>query len=120
MNYYQRIRAFLLSHMIFFGVSIAVIVALVLTSVSMWLYVVSDVARLDVSRPQYQSVREEVKKVEDTKKFNSTGPLDVQALRDFQELFDARRKSLNESGRFDGSLLNDDQLHLADPSVSGE
>jgi hypothetical protein len=116
MKYYEQARAFISRHMIASGVGVAVVVACVLTLVSMWAYNVSDVARLDVSRPGYEKVREEVKKSEDTKKFNAAGALDKNALQDFQDLYDERLKNLNELGRFDGNVLDDDQLKLAAPA----
>lgn len=113
---YQRALGFAKQHMILIGVSSAIVIALLLVFLSMYIYVQSDVARLDVSRPGYESVREAVVKGDEQEtKFDTAGVLDKEALDTFQRLFDERRQPLSNYGRFDGAVLNDDQLKLAAP-----
>lgn len=116
MSYLRRLKHFMQTHMIMCGVGVSVLVAVLLTSISMWAYNSSDVARLDVSRPGYETIRDEVKNTEETKKFGATGELNEQAFEDFQLLYDERLHNLGDLGRFDGAVLNDDQLKLAEPT----
>lgn len=103
-------RLFLSRHKIVVGLSSAIVVALTLTVVSMWIYNTSDVARIDISRPGYEKARESVIKGDETISFGATGTLDSNAMKDFQQLFDEKRKSLNAIGDFDGSIISDEQL----------
>lgn len=116
----QMVQRYAREHMIATGIAAALAIALLLTIASMWFYNQSDVARLDVSRPGYESVRQAVVKGNDETKFDTTGVLDSRALDDFQKLFDERRKPLEGYGRFDGVVLNDDQLKLAAPAPPAE
>ena len=112
----KKAEEFARTHMILMGISAALLIAFVLTILSMWVYNQSDVARLDVSRPGYETIRESVVKGNEESKFDTTGPLDKKALETFQKLFNERREPLSNYGRFDGTVLNDDQLKLEDPT----
>lgn len=106
----HSLRECIARHKITLGLSIAVVVAFAMTVVSMWVYNISDVARLDISRPGYEKARESVIKGDETITFGATGDLDANAMKDFQKLFDEKRKALNAIGRFDGDVLDDNQL----------
>ena len=55
-----------------------VVVALIMTSISMTLYVTSGASSLDLSRPGYVQARSQVKDDTVSKSFPSTGPLNQQ------------------------------------------
>ncbi len=113
----EKLKKYLAEHTILVGISLAVLVTIVLTLVSMVIYVKSDVSRLDISRPGYEKLRSSVVKAEDDKlKFEATGELGSAALRDFQTLFTGKRNMLGGAGRFDSDVLDDAQLKLTPAS----
>lgn len=112
MNLSQKIGEFFKKRKLMTGVILAVTMALALTLVSMTIYVLSDVARLDISRPGYEKLRESVIKNETTDKFEANGLLDKQSVQDFQEIFREKRRLLEPIGRFDGNPLGDEELKL--------
>ncbi len=77
----------------------------------MTIYNYSDVSRLDISRPGYESLRKSVVKDEATT-FDANGTLNSKDIEDFQKLYDKKRQALNALGKFDGDALNDDQLKI--------
>jgi hypothetical protein len=96
-----------------FPVAIAIVVgiALLMTAVSLSLYITSGTSRLDLSRPGYEQVRKDVKATPDAS-FSSDGPVDKAALDEFQKLYDARRTNLNELGDFKDTTLDDSSLRF--------
>ena len=113
MNLRAKFSNFFRERKLLTGIILAVTMALTLTFVSMIIYVLSDVARLDISRPGYEKFRESVIKNEATVRFEPNGSLDKQAVQDFQELFSEKRRLLEPIGRFDGNPLGDEELKLA-------
>ena len=99
-------------HRIVYGVFAALIIAAVLTSVSMALYVSSGASRLDLSRPGYEKVRNDVQQDKEDV-FQSTGPVDTDVVSDFQSRFTKHREKLNTFDDFDSDALDDSQLQIA-------
>lgn len=94
----------------------SIVVALVLTVVSMWVYHINDVSRLDISRPAYEGARKSVDRTDSpSNDFESSGHLDKESLDAFQKEFDSKRKLLDGNSRFDPQVLSDDQLKLSVP-----
>ena len=112
MSHLSRLRNFFAERRILLGIIGVVTVALAMTVVSVWIYNLSDVARLDISRPGYEEARQSVIKGNETLQFSATGDLDQTAFETFEQLFDERRQALQAIGKFDGNGLNDDQLKL--------
>lgn len=105
--------AWLRSNKLALAVLLALLVTAILTWISMWIYHVNDVSRLDISRPGYEVVRESVQRQEETDMFQSTGKLDKKALDMFQKEFDSKRKLLDDNSSFDPEVISDDQLKLS-------
>lgn len=110
MNHLVRVQQFLIEHKIILGLLVALTVSLLMTSISIWIYNMSDVSRLDISRPGYEKARESVIKGDETLQFGATGVLDSNALKDFQQLFDEKREKLDANGNFAGDIQSDGQL----------
>jgi len=96
-------------------------VALTFTSISLWLYRVSGAAKLDLSRPGYEKVREAVKDDSDsTKPFPPTGNLDAAAIADFRSRYQTLKTGLDRMNNFDSAVMSDENLGLgAESSVTG-
>ncbi len=87
----------------------AIVLAFVMTAISLNLYNLDDVSRLDVSLPNRENIRPAT--TEDvTTQFGPSGALDAKALKDFQTLYTNTRDDLNKLGTFDGDPLNPDAL----------
>ena len=98
-------------------VGMTIIVALLLVSVSLWLYNSSGAAQLDLSRPGYQSVREQAKQSKDFTGFPSTGALDKEALDEFRRLYDEQLREATAVESFGGDVMSDEALGIGAPST---
>lgn len=108
----SRSITWLREHKLFFAILLAITTAIGMTCISLWIYHVNDVSRLDISRPGYEKVRQSVKRNEENTKFAPTGNLDQTALKQFDTLFGKARKDLDGNGKFDSNVLDDDQLKI--------
>jgi hypothetical protein len=107
----KRITDYFLERKLFLGIILAVIIALTMTAVSLKLYDLDDVSRLDVSLPNRESIRSSIKET-DSQSFGSTGVLDSKAIGDFQALFTKNRSALDALGKFDSDALSDASLQV--------
>ncbi|MDR1969763.1 MAG: DUF2868 domain-containing protein [Candidatus Nomurabacteria bacterium] len=88
-------------------------IALILTSVSLWLYQVSGAANLDLSRPGYEKVRKDVQDDSDgTKPFSPTGDLDNEAVLDFRSRYEAIRTRLGQMNNYESVVMSNENLGL--------
>lgn len=104
-------------HRIIYGLIGALLIAALLTVISMALYVSSGASRLDLSRPGYESARGNVEKDVSETPFSATGPLNSDVANDFQERFTEHRDRLNKLDDFSTSALDDTELQIA-PTTS--
>lgn len=96
-------------------VGITIVVSLFLVGVALALYRSSGAAQLDLSRPGYQSVRDQVVRTEDFDGFPSTGPLDKEALDKFRKMYDAKAKEATAVDSFGGNVMSDKALSIDEP-----
>lgn len=114
---WNRFVALIDRHRLIYGVIAALLIAMLLTAISMALYVSSGASRLDLSRPGYEGAREAVQSGVTDEGFSSTGPLDTEVSKDFQERFNAQRERLGKLGNYGTNALDDDQLQIAPDST---
>lgn len=93
----------------------AVVIALFLVGVSLALYASSGTAQLDLSRPGYQSVREQATHSDTFNGFPATGPLDKAALDEFQALYDKRANEATSVESFGGDVMSNESLSISPP-----
>jgi hypothetical protein len=98
-------------HRFVFAITAVISVALLMTAVSLSLYVTSGTSRLDLSRPGYEAVRKDVQ-ITPEENFASDGPVDKAALDEFNRLLQKRRTNLNALGDFKDTSLDDATLRL--------
>lgn len=98
-------------------VGITIVISLFLTGVSLALYSSSGAEQLDLSRPGYQAVRDQVPKTDDFDGFPSTGTLDKQALDQFRELYDKKAKEATTFDSFGGQVMSDKALGIDNPAT---
>ncbi len=96
-------------------VGLTIIISLFLVMVSLRLYGSSGAAQLDLSRPGYQSVREQASRPVDFTSFPSTGPLNKEALDKFRILYDEQVKEATAVDSYGGDVMSDTALGLNVP-----
>lgn len=99
-------------------VGITIVISLFLTGVSLALYSSSGTEQLDLSRPGYQAVREQVPKSDSFDGYPSTGTLDKAAIEQFRELYDKKSKEAIEVDSFGGNVMSDKALGLDDKAAN--
>lgn len=105
MRYWERHRYILLV-----GATIAV--SFVLVIVAMMLYNSSGAAQLDLSRPGYVSVREQVDSSDKFVRFPSTGQIDAKSLDSFRALYTKQAQQATAVDSFGGDVMSDKKLSL--------
>jgi hypothetical protein len=95
-----------------------IVISLVLVVVSVVIYNVSGSAQLDLSRPGYQSVSNQVERGSDIEDFSATGPVTLEVIDGFTELYDAQAKRAKAVDAFNGDPLNPELLEFSDSSAS--
>jgi hypothetical protein len=97
----------------------ALMVALILIGVSLWMYEEFGTAQLDLSRPSLQEAREQAKKDAEREKrerseaenFDSNGKIDSKFLDKFGKLYDRSLNRLKDNF-FGENALNDETLNI--------
>lgn len=109
----ERAKQIASKHQLTLAILLTIAVAFLMTAVSLSLYVSSGTLQLDLSRPGYEAARKELIKPEDKQEFATSGPINKQALEEYQKQFDAQRTELNRIGKFKNNALDDDSLTLS-------
>lgn len=110
---WQRFIKFAERHRLAYGIASAIGVGLLLTVISMSLYISSGASRLDLSRPGYEKARSEVVETKDDDTFSATGPMDLKTIDEFQKLYSSHRTTLSALDSFDSTVMDDTQLRLS-------
>lgn len=97
-------------------VGIAIVAALFLVSVALMLYNSSGAAQLDLSRPGYQSVRQQASQTETFTSFPSTGDINKKSLSEFRALYDKQVKNVTAVDSFGGNVMDEDILAIDEPA----
>ena len=101
-------------------VGVTILIALFLVGISLALYNTSGTAQLDLSRPGFQSVREQASKSDEFNSFPSTGSLDQAALKQFRTLYDKQVKQVTAVDEFGGDVMNDATLSIDAPTADNQ
>ena len=95
------------------ALGIAVVVALVLTSISVAVYSLGGFAKFDLSRPGFERERTQIKQADVQKVYDTTSPVTKEAVDAFLKDYDARIKDISSFGNFRDSALEDNDLQLS-------
>ena len=95
---------------------ITVIIAITLTVVSVTIYNNSGAAQLDLSRPGYRSVSDQVEKNDKIDIYSATGTVDKESIEEFVKLYDAQSSKAKSIDAFNGDPLNPEVLEFGVPS----
>lgn len=91
---------------------ITVIIALCLTVVSVTIYNVSGAAQLDLSRPGYRSVSDQVDKESKIDEYSASGSVNKETIEEFMKLYDAQAAKAKAVDAFNGDPLNPEVLEF--------
>lgn len=84
---------------------------MLLTGLSMALYIQSGASGLDLSRPGFLAARDDLQQ-DATINFKSTGNLTQSDVETFKKLYDKQRAILNSLSNFDDDSFSDESLGL--------
>jgi hypothetical protein len=101
-------------------VAVAVLVALFLVSVALALYASSGTAQLDLSRPGYQSVREQAAQPDSFTGFPAEGSLTKEVFDEFQTLYDEKANQVTTVDSFSGEVMSDETLGIGAPASGAQ
>jgi hypothetical protein len=102
-------------------IAAVMVIAATMTIVSLWLYHISGAAKLDLSRPGYEKVRENVKDDSDsTKPFSPIGSLNNAAVSDFRARYENIKTRLDQMNNYGDTAMSDENLGLAPGQVVTE
>lgn len=93
----------------------SIAIAMFLVGVSMALYNSSGAAQLDLSRPGYQSVRDQVVSTDEFDSFPASGEITKEALDKFRELYDAQAEKVTDVDAFSGDVMSEKALSIDAP-----
>lgn len=93
-------------------VGLTIVISLGLVTISLWLYNSSGAAQLDLSRPGYQSVRNQANLNSAFTEFPSSGTIDEQALDEFRTLYNEQLKEATTVESFGGDVMSDAALGI--------
>lgn len=110
---WENIRSGIERHRIVYGVILSLLVSILLTVISMALYVSSGASRLDLSRPGYERVRSNLQNDTEESRFSATGPMNQGVVNDFQARFSKHRETLGKLDSFGTGAIEDAELQIA-------
>lgn len=111
----ESIRALVRKHQVLTALMLVIIVTGIMTSISMSLYIQSGASGLDLSRPGFNNVRNDLQQ-DATAQFKSTGTMTLQDVAAFKKLYQKQRDALNSLSAFDDDALSDAELGLTLPT----
>ncbi|MES2630618.1 MAG: hypothetical protein V4611_01555 [Patescibacteria group bacterium] len=97
---------------------LTVLIALTLTVVSMFAYNASGTAQLDLSRPGYLSVSDQVDKTDKITEYSAFGSVNKDSIDEFTKLYDEQAAKAKAVDAFNGDPLNPEVLEFGLSNVS--
>ena len=95
---------------------LSIILAFILTFVSMALYNSSGAAQLDLSRPGYKDVRSQVVNDDNFQDYSSSGSINQAAINEFVSMYHQQAVKTESVDAFGGDPLSTDALGLVPAS----
>jgi hypothetical protein len=99
-------------HKFLLMVGISIAISLFLVGVALALYANSGTAQLDLSRPGYQSVRQQAARSDSLTSFPADGPIDSKTLEQFRTFYEKRAEQATNVDGFGGNVMSDESLSL--------
>lgn len=112
----EEVLSFWDQHRFMLLIIFTIIIAVVLTVVSLIIYNVSGSAQLDLSRPGYQSVSDQVQQNDEIDEYSAFGPVNKTTVEEFIKLYDEQAKKAKAIDAFNGDPLNPEVLEFGAPA----
>ena len=90
-----------------------IVISIMLVIVSLVIYNVSGSAQLDLSRPGYQSVSQQVERSDTAQGFSANGDVNMGTIDEFLRLYDQQAKKAKAIDAFNGDPLNPETLEFS-------
>lgn len=101
-------------HRFLLMILLAVVLAMVLTFISMAMYYSSGASQLDLSRPGYQSVSDKVDRDDSAfQNYSSTGPINQDSIDEFRNLYSTQADKTKSVDAFSGDPLSAEALGIS-------
>lgn len=94
------------------------LIAMVLTTVSVIIYNTSGAAQLDLSRPGYRSVSDQVEHDTTVGEYSASGPVTAETIQEFIQLYDEQAEKAKAVDAFNGDPLNPELLYSDESSAA--
>lgn len=105
-------RSFWQRHQLSILLILTVIIALTMTTVSVIIYNNTGAAQLDLSRPGYRSVSDQVEKTDTIDTYSESGVVNRSTIEEFLKLYDAQAEKAKAVDAFNGDPLNPEVLEF--------
>ena len=102
----RELTTFWQKHRFFLLVSAAIVASLVLVTVSLAIYNLSGSAQLDLSRPGYQAVSDQVNRDDSIDEYSASGDVTLKTIDEFLALYDEQATKAKAVDAFNGDPLN--------------
>lgn len=113
-----KARNLICAHQTLSGLVVVIMITVIMTSISMTLYVYSGASGLDLSRPAFEKARKRVQTDNENAKsgsdFSPSGELKAKDIDEFTTLFNGQKDRLDKMGRYDEVVLSDEYLGLVE------
>lgn len=96
---------------------LTVLIALLMTTISVIIYNTSGAAQLDLSRPGYQSVSDKVEVTDNIDTYSASGPVNKDSINEFMKLYDEQASKAKKVDAFNGNPLNPEVLEFGTPAA---
>lgn len=95
----------------------SIVIAIILVMVSMALYASSGAAQLDLSRPGYQAVQDQVEQADRFKSFPASGSVDDKTIEQFKKLYEEQVLQVTSVDAFNPDVLGEQALGIGTPAT---
>ncbi|MGH7218533.1 MAG: hypothetical protein ACREGE_03785 [Candidatus Microsaccharimonas sp.] len=95
---------------------LTVIIAIIMTIVSVIIYNSSGAAQLDLSRPGYRSVSDQIERDDTIDEYSASGPINTDTIQEFITLYDEQAEKAKAVNAFNGDPLNPEVLVFGTPA----
>lgn len=90
----------------------SILVALVLVMVALALYGFSGAAQVDLSRPGYSGIRNQISDTQEPTAFPSSGAINKDVLDKYEKLYNATASQVTAVEAFESGALSDESLRI--------
>ncbi len=94
---------------------LTVIIAIVMTVISVVIYNSTGASQLDLSRPGYRSVSSEVDTADKIDTYSASGPVNKETINEFMDQYDEQANKAKAVDAFNGDPLNPEILTYGSP-----